>query len=530
MREALRIDIASDFTGKKAFKDADKGIKGLSKGVKDLAKVFGISLGAKAIADFGKASVKAFADDQREATRLAKVIDNLGLSFANPEISRFIDDLTRASGVSDSQLRPAFQALITTTGSLTNSQAMLQQAIDISVGSGIDLTTVAQDLANAYVGNTKGLKKYNLGLTQAELKAAKFSDIQARLNKLFSGSNAALLDTYAGKMQLFSNSAKEAQEIIGQGLMDALASIAGDGTAGVESLTKAMDDLAMTTADVIRGIGDIASVLNKLPMFKNFDATAALATIPVVGGYLSVLAQRGRNKRINQMGAAGAGIGGSQSMQEILAKQNAKIAAAKDAESKKRANELAKATKANTKALKDQAALKKTAAVFDQKQIEIVAALKGKISEEEKVRLNLLLAIEQGNVEEANKWGAKLAEIQKATMELNTYLTTFGANANNPFKTWYEQIYGIYNQFQKPTVPTTNVPSATNPSMPDTFADLPSGRQGVSYYVNNNLELSVNGNVVTKDDLFNEMLSSLNSSSLSGKPGDVGRFLGTFAP
>ena len=100
MREALRIDIASDFTGKKAFKDADKGIKGLSKGVKDLAKVFGISLGAKAIADFGKASVKAFTDDQREATRLAKVIDNLGLSFANPEISRFIDDLTRAIVIS----------------------------------------------------------------------------------------------------------------------------------------------------------------------------------------------------------------------------------------------------------------------------------------------------------------------------------------------------------------------------------------------------------------------------------------------
>jgi hypothetical protein len=79
------------------------------------------------------------------------------------------------------------QTLLTTTGSLVNSQKMLAQAVEISRGSGVELSTVVQDLNNAFVGNTKGLKKYNLGLTQAELKVASFADIQKKLNDQFSG-------------------------------------------------------------------------------------------------------------------------------------------------------------------------------------------------------------------------------------------------------------------------------------------------------------------------------------------------------
>ena len=74
--------------------------------------------------------------------RLTQVVKNLGLELSSPAINEYIDTLSKASGVTDSQLRPAFQALLTTTGSLTASQAALQQAIDVSVGSGIELTTV----------------------------------------------------------------------------------------------------------------------------------------------------------------------------------------------------------------------------------------------------------------------------------------------------------------------------------------------------------------------------------------------------
>ena len=171
---SLLINIAATFSGKKALKEAQKQVNVLESSVKKLGATLGVSLSAAAVVAFGKASVKAFAEDEKAATRLAGVLENLGLAFANPQIAAFIEDLSKATGVVDDDLRPAMQSLITTTGSLANSQKLLAQAIDISAASGVDLVTVSNDLAQAYVGNTRGLRKYNLGLTQAELKAASF--------------------------------------------------------------------------------------------------------------------------------------------------------------------------------------------------------------------------------------------------------------------------------------------------------------------------------------------------------------------
>ena len=52
--------------------------------------------------------------------------------------------------------------------------------------------------------------------------------------------------------------------------------------------------------------------------------------------------------------------------------------------------------------------LKKAAAVLDIQKIQIAAALRGKISEEEKIRLQLMQAIEDGNADKAEKLAQKL--------------------------------------------------------------------------------------------------------------------------
>ena len=165
----LRIDLAAEFRGKKAFKEADKATTSLDKAVGKLGKQIASVFAVTKIAAFGKASVKAFTEDEASANRLSVAVKNLGLAFAQPQIDAYISKLESSSAIVDDQLRPAFQALLTTTGSLTKSQELLSMAIDASRGSGIDLTTVSQDLANAYNGNTRGLRKYNLGLTKAQL-------------------------------------------------------------------------------------------------------------------------------------------------------------------------------------------------------------------------------------------------------------------------------------------------------------------------------------------------------------------------
>lgn len=174
---SLAIRIASIFDNK-GLKQADKGVKGLQLSVKKLAGAAGIGLGAAAIVKFGKSAAKAFLEDQKEATRLAQVVKNLGIAFEAPAIEDYIDKLSRMSGVTDSQLRPAMQTLLQITGSVSESQKILSQSLDVSAATGIDVATVASDIGRAYTGQTKGLKKYNLGLTQAELTSSSYVDIQ----------------------------------------------------------------------------------------------------------------------------------------------------------------------------------------------------------------------------------------------------------------------------------------------------------------------------------------------------------------
>lgn len=147
----LRIDLAAEFKGKKAFKEADKAVFGLDKRVIQLGKSLGLVLGVSAMKAYGTAAVKAFAADEAAANRLATAVDNLGLSFSQTRVTDFIAGLERSAGIADDVLRPAFQALLTTTGSLTKSQTLLNNAIQISRASGIDLATVSQEIGRAHV-------------------------------------------------------------------------------------------------------------------------------------------------------------------------------------------------------------------------------------------------------------------------------------------------------------------------------------------------------------------------------------------
>ena len=381
----LRIDIATEFTGKKAFSQAEAATARLERSVKNLGRAFGVSLGTAAIVRFGKSAANAFIQDEKAATVLANTMKNLGLQMSAPLVEAYIQTLERATGVVDDQLRPAMQTLLQVTGSVINSQKILAQSIEVSRATGIDLTTVAQDLGQAYVGNTRGLRKYSLGLTQAELKAASFADIQARITKLFGGANEAYLATYAGQMERLGVAAGEAKETIGKGLVDAL--IALSGSKGVDDLAAKIEGIAKTTAGLINGIAKfIVTTQGLFSGRPTSEIKAQFAPKAYTGAIPSIQSMVARAEQVKAEKAA------------IV-----------------RAKELAKATASTTKSKKDQlvlekakAALAKAQANFDITKIQLAAALKGKVSKEEETRLLALQAIENENGELALKYISEL--------------------------------------------------------------------------------------------------------------------------
>jgi hypothetical protein len=275
----VAINIAAEFKGKKAFKDAETATDKLTKNVKGLAKGLLAVYSAQKILSYGKASVKAFAEDDKAAKALGTTLKNLGLAYgANVgTVNGFISRLEMQTGVLDDELRPAMDRFLRATLSVTKSQELLGLALDISAGTGRSLTQVSQSLQKAYLGQTQALGRLGVGLTKAELTSSSFEEIQARLATLFAGQAAAAADTYAGSLAKLTVAGNNAKETIGEGLVDAIKTASGSST--IDPLINGIDRIANGIAGLARETGKFIAITKSLfdPknfFFNNFDPNA----------------------------------------------------------------------------------------------------------------------------------------------------------------------------------------------------------------------------------------------------------------
>ena len=426
----LRIPIIGEFKGQKAFNQAGKATSTLEKGVKRLGGALAATFGAQQLLKFAKNAAKAFIEDEQAASRLAQSVKNLGLAFETPRIEQFISQLSKASGVTDDQLRPSMQKLLQTTGSVAKSTELLTQALDISRGSGVDFETVVSDLSAAYVGQTRGLRKYSLGLSQAELKTMSFADVQAKLTKQFSGANAAYLETYAGKLGILSTAAGEATEIIGKGLVDSLSILAGEGNT-IQPLADSMEQLATYISEVITGLATMIAEFKKLPGVEKYisDLYPEIVKLSLPGQLLDFIRQFGAKTTPGMGGYPSSALGGTFIDPNEAARKKAEAAAAK------RAKELAALQKKTLDTQKKQNALTKAAKTLDIDRIGITAALRNQVSETDRLSLNLQLALLDKNDAAALKLSAELNEAVKRQQTLNAALLAT-PEAPNPYRNW----------------------------------------------------------------------------------------------
>lgn len=400
MAADVKIDIAAEFTGKKAFKQADTATAKLTKTVGNLAKGFGVAFSARALAQYSKDAVKAFVADDKAAKVLTRTLNNLGLAFADPAVKTFISDLEKQSGVLDDKLRPAYQKLVTTTGDWRRSQELLKTALDLSAQSGVDVVSVADDIAKAFAGNTKGLQKYGLGLSKAQLSAMSFEEVLTRITKISNGQAALAADTYAGKLDKLNVAAANASETIGGALVDAFATFAGNGD--IDKATAKIEFFSKLLATIISP-KLMAETLGKVD-FK-------FGLIPTIKTPLT-------NR--------------SKSPAGTFARNQAEIKAAVAA--KKQQADLLATQKKTLKSQQDALKLSKAKAIFDLQKIQIEAALKGKISEEDKIRLKLMRAIEQENISDIEKYTKLLDEAQAKTKALADLLAIVKAAEGPKFQ------------------------------------------------------------------------------------------------
>ena len=214
------------------------------------------------------------------------------------------------------------------------------------------------------------------------------------------------------------------------------------GAGGLDSVVGAIERAGLVVGDLAVGLGRTANILGMFFGNRSFGDIRK-----------QLQAFREADMRSRQQ------YGG------VYATQYQKQAAAL---AKKQADNTKKqlaATKALTKAQSDALKEKKLASIFDQEQIQIMAALQGKITDEERKRLELMLAVQQGNVNEAQRLANELANIQGKTSMLATYLRTL-PDAKNPFASWSDYLKAIEAQISRianvPAAPAAVASMATN--------------------------------------------------------------------
>lgn len=412
-----------------ALKKGERQISQFQKTTNMLAKSFAAAFATRKIIQFGKASVAAFAADEKAAKSLSIALKNTGNGFATIATEGFIARMQQTYKVLDDDLRPAFQSLLTSTGSYTKAQEGLQLALDISAGTTNDLVTVAKALSRGYAGNTQGLSRLNAGLSKAILKTNDMEQITAALTMRFKGQALGALDTYAKRMDALTIAAANSKEIIGKGLLDSIAILGGND--GINKAADAMETLSQNVADTVYGFSLLISKAEKLIAladkgnggFGLFTATAvgALAGFAVggpggalVGGAAGLAGARatqltgqlGKNERIKntpysgtsmyftpQQAEAGKKLFDARKKEIILIKEKNKLTAAELAEKKKQA---------------ELDTLKKK---FDVERINLETALANSKDEAEKARIRSLLTIMDDDASSAAK---RMAELDRA--------------------------------------------------------------------------------------------------------------------
>jgi len=441
------IDIASEFTGKKAFKQAETATDKLTRNVKNLASTFGLAFGTAAVLNYAKKSVRAAADDQKAQQQLALALKNVGLERDAASTEQYINRLETEFGILDDLLRPAYQRLAIATQNSAESQKLLNLALDISASTGKDVNSVTTALSRAYLGNNTALTRLGVGLSKADLKTKSFQEITTQLADTFAGSASAATQTFSGQLAILSVGAANASEIIGTGLIDALTNL-GENTSAAD-LANNMKATANYIADVIRGVGTLASKLNNIPILGDFN----VGMIPILGSYIEMLREAGKVRtdfNPNEHKARQQQLTTETKITKLGATQlsNAKKLSATQkqiAAEKKKQEVLDKAALVLAQGKK----------VFDEEGIQLAAAAQSKLTDEEKARValkkdiyDLEAAINEGNITAA----ATLANSMVANAQKLAALRgdMIGLNdIQNPFTAWLSTLQQMAMELAK---------------------------------------------------------------------------------
>jgi len=363
----VMIDIAAEFTGNKAFKQADTATDKLSKNVKKLAATFGLTFGATAVLAYSKAAVKAAAADQKAQQQLALALKNVGLGRDAATSEAYIQRLQSEFGIVDDLLRTSYQTLAVATRDSAEAQRLMGIALDVSAANSLDLNSVTKALSRAFLGNNTALSRLGVGISKADLKSKSFKEITDQLSATFAGSATAAANSYQGSMDKLAVATENFKESIGVGLIEALNILNGE--QGLAKTTSEIDKLGIKLQNATIGAAYFVDELKNIPLVGGLLSSVLSKTVGDPLGIVTLLNAFEKFKQEPRPFSTPMSISG-----QVQIRQQAQITRLTQQQAAAQAK-ITKDKKLQQAIDKANLALLKGEEVFDMDKIQIAAAL-----------------------------------------------------------------------------------------------------------------------------------------------------------
>lgn len=303
----LKLSILADVDDlKKKLDTGANEVEGFGGKLEKFGKVAGAAFAAAAAAAAAYAGklaiegVKAAIEDEAAQQRLAGALKSV-TGATEAQIKAVEDQILKtslATGVADDKLRPALQRLATATGSVDQSQKLLNLALDISAGTGKDVETVSNALAKAYEGNTSALERLGIGLDKGEVKTVGLKDATEKLSDLYGGAALEKANTFEGQINRLKVGFDEAKESVGAALLPALKELLDYFTnnlipklidaknKAIDPIKKAFEDNKETLQDLWKFIKDYL-----VPVFEFVLVNAIQNAGKTIAGIVTVISK-----------------------------------------------------------------------------------------------------------------------------------------------------------------------------------------------------------------------------------------------
>ena len=202
-------------------KKSAKGFSDLSGGMKAAALGAGAFVATNIVGFLGDA-VTAAAEDERAQADLARQLETStdATDIQIEAVEEYIKQTSLATGVTDDELRPAFETLARATGDATKAQELLTIAMDISAATGKPLQAVVEAISKAAQnGSTGGLARLGIKIKDVNGEMLTLDEIMQNAADTMGGAMATQAETASGKMAILNVKMEEAKEALGAQLM-----------------------------------------------------------------------------------------------------------------------------------------------------------------------------------------------------------------------------------------------------------------------------------------------------------------------